>query len=347
MPKNLAVFFDGTWNEPNDRTNVHALYRAATDNDHQDTRYIEGVGTKGQGLWSAIDRLAGGAFGAGLSANIREGYQWLCQRYAPGDRLFLFGFSRGAYSARSLAGMIRNCGLLREPDRDGVAEAYALYRDDDGPDAPGALRFRQARSHETDIHFLGVWDTVGRLGIPVDGISVPGFSSFYRFHDAELSNHVVHAYQALATNEFRKPYAPTYWTRKPASTPRPADRPVEQRWFVGAHSDVGGGYEDGALATLPGRWLQWKAMQAGMQFDPTATIAMDYDRCVPHDSWGEFNAIARFFVEREARHWDGTALGLQCDPRLRQRLQDSDLLQNEPQLRKRILELPDGDTVPA
>ncbi|MGE8633389.1 MAG: phospholipase effector Tle1 domain-containing protein, partial [Achromobacter piechaudii] len=126
MQKNLAIFFDGTWNEPNDRTNVYELYKAAPETSTQETLYIEGVGTQGQGLWAALDKFLGGAFGAGLSANIRHGYQWLCQRQEAGDHIFLFGFSRGAYSARSLAGMVRKCGLLKDPSDDHVAEAYAL-----------------------------------------------------------------------------------------------------------------------------------------------------------------------------------------------------------------------------
>lgn len=142
VKKNLAVFFDGTWNEPNDRTNVYELYKAAPETSTQETLYIEGVGTQGQGLWAAIDKFMGGAFGAGLSANIRQGYRWLCQRHQPGDRIFLFGFSRGAYSARSLAGMVRKCGLLNEATEANVSEAYALYRDDCTPSSLEAAAFR-------------------------------------------------------------------------------------------------------------------------------------------------------------------------------------------------------------
>jgi uncharacterized protein (DUF2235 family) len=226
MVKNLAVFFDGTWNEPNDRTNVYELYKAAPETSTQETVYIEGVGTQGQGLWSAIDKFMGGAFGAGLSANIREGYRWLSQRHQPGDRIFLFGFSRGAYSARSLAGMVRKCGLLNEPTENNVSEAYALYRDDCTPSSLEAAAFRDRFSRDTDLHFVGVWDTVGSLGIPVGGVSFPGFSSFYNFHDTELSNHVLNAYHAIATNEYREPYFPTLWTRREGSPPRPAHLPV-------------------------------------------------------------------------------------------------------------------------
>ncbi|CAG9171462.1 DUF2235 domain-containing protein [Cupriavidus respiraculi] len=344
MGRNLAVFFDGTWNEPNDRTNAYTLYRSALETDGQETFYVEGVGTKGRGLWAAIDKFAGGAFGAGLSANIRDGYRWLSQRYAAGDRLFLFGFSRGAYSARSLAGMIRKCGLLREPTDDGVGEAYALYRDECAPKSPEASAFRDRFSHAVDIDFVGVWDTVGRLGVPVGGIRFPGFSGFYQFHDTELSNHVLRAYHAIAANEYRAPYAPTLWTRADASVQRPADRPVEQRWFIGAHADIGGGYADGCLHTLPARWLQQRAQDAGMLFDPQLAIGEDYDACEPHPSYEEFTRKVPIPIDKEPRSWTpGVALNLTIDRRLRQRLLANPACLGEyTALRENLLSLPAG-----
>ena len=322
VKKNLAVFFDGTWNEPNDRTNVYELYKAAPETSTQETLYIEGVGTQGQGLWAAIDKFMGGAFGAGLSANIRQGYRWLCQRQQPGDRIFLFGFSRGAYSARSLAGMVRKCGLLNEATEANVSEAYALYRDDCTPSSLEAAAFRDRFSRDTDLHFVGVWDTVGSLGIPVGGISFPGFSSFYNFHDTELSNHVLNAYHAIATNEYREPYFPTLWTRRAGSPPRPANLPVEQRWFIGAHSDVGGGYQDGSLQTLPATWLQEKARQAGLEAGTVQRISTDYEQCEPHDSYKEFTEKVPIPVKRRPRVWDKeTVLNLTIDDRLVRRFE--------------------------
>lgn len=344
MAKNLAVFFDGTWNEPNDRTNAYALYQSALEAEGQETLYIEGVGTKGRGLWAALDKFAGGAFGAGLSANIRHGYQWLSQRYAPGDRLFLFGFSRGAYSARSLAGMVRKCGLLREPSDDGVQEAYALYRDDCAPKSPEAAAFRERFSVEVDIHFVGVWDTVGSLGIPVGGVRFPGFAGFYHFHDTELSNHVHHAYHAIAANEYRAPYAPTLWTRGVDSAPRPDDQPVEQRWFPGAHADIGGGYQDGCLQTLPARWLQEKAAAAGLRFDPRIAVGESYDSCAPHNSYDDFTRKVPFPIEKKPRSWDSaTVLNLTIDRRLRDRMMANPTFLGEYKaLRERLLALGAG-----
>jgi len=344
MMKNLAIFFDGTWNEPNDRTNAYELYKAAPETSTQETLYIEGVGTQGQGLWAAIDKFLGGAFGAGLSANIRHGYQWLCQRQEPGDHIFLFGFSRGAYSARSLAGMVRKCGLLKSPTDDNVAEAYALYRDDCHPSSIEALSFRTQFSRDTDLHFVGVWDTVGSLGIPVGGISFPGFSKFYNFHDTELSNHVHHAYHAIATNEYREPYFPTLWTRLVNSEPRPAARPVEQRWFIGAHSDIGGGYRDGSLQTLPAAWLQEKARQVGLEAGVAHRVSTDYDQCHPHDSYKEFTDKVLIHVKKRARMWDGAAvLNLTVDERVVKRVAGSaEYLKEFPDFKEAVVGLPVG-----
>lgn len=342
MEKNLAVFFDGTWNEPNDRTNVYELYKAAPETSTQETLYIEGVGTQGQGLWAAIDKFAGGAFGAGLSANIRTGYRWLCQRHEARDRIFLFGFSRGAYSARSLAGMVRKCGLLNDPSDNNVAEAYALYRDDCIPTSREASTFRQKFSRETDVHFVGVWDTVGSLGIPVGGIPFPGFSNFYNFHDTELSNHVHHAYHAIATNEYREPYFPTLWTRLANSEPRPPEHPVEQRWFIGAHSDVGGGYRDGSLQTLPASWLQEMARKAGLEAGQTQRIATDYEQCEPHDSYREFTDKVLIHVRKRPRVWDGsTVLNLTVDDRLLKRFgRSQEFLKEYPDFKDALEKLP-------
>lgn len=280
MQKNLAIFFDGTWNEPNDRTNAYELYKAAPETSTQETLYIEGVGTQGQGLWAAIDKFWAAHSAPAcppISARATDG---CANARNQGTTFSCSASSRGAYSARSLAGMVRKCGLLKNPTDDNVAEAYALYRDECLPSSIDAISFRAQFSRDTDLHFVGVWDTVGSLGIPVGGISFPGFSKFYNFHDTELSNHVRNAYHAIATNEYREPYFPTLWTRLATSEPRPPDRPVEQRWFIGAHSDIGGGYRDGVCRHYRqrgsrkrrGRW-GWKPAPRSAS-PPTMTSAI-------------------------------------------------------------------------
>ncbi|KZC31239.1 UNVERIFIED_ORG: hypothetical protein RHOFW104R5_37915, partial [Rhodanobacter sp. FW104-R5] len=274
--RRLVLLFDGTWNKPESNTNVERLRRLVAprddDGNAQLVNYIPGVGVK-----PGVAHLLGGAFGYGLSGNVLDGYRWLCETWQPGDLLYLFGFSRGAYTARSLGGLIRKCGLLRGNARGSVARAdvaaaYAFYRDTGSkPDDPAAVAFRASHSVVIDIHFIGVWDTVGSLGIPGTASWFPYARKRYQFHDTELSKIVKYAYQALALDEHRADFAPTVWTRNPY-TVKPGETltskkleqiEIEQRWFIGSHADVGGGNaRDGAgrrpdpLPDLPLAWLQ-------------------------------------------------------------------------------------------
>ncbi|WP_341918119.1 DUF2235 domain-containing protein [Hydrocarboniphaga effusa] len=299
MPQHLALFFDGTWNTQKDRTNVSRLSRlvldATADGRVQQRYYDRGVGTQ----WH--DRLLGGAFGAGLTQNICDGYRWLSRALQHSgsiadDRIYLFGFSRGAYTARSLAGLVRKCGVLRQADEATVRTAHRLYRDRrSDPDSAIALRFRREHSHEVRIHFIGVWDTVGELGVPLSG--VPFGRDEYKFHDTALSKIVNHAYQALAIDEHRKDFAPTLWTQI-----KPSNQEVEQRWFVGAHADVGGGYSDGRLQNLPLRWIQDKAAAAGLAFASPVPVQASDVMDPPHDSYSEFAFGLYKLVKGGKRH---------------------------------------------
>lgn len=267
--KRLVLCFDGTWNTPADdalpddervETNVSRFFRAVTpagpDGVEQEAWYNAGVGT------GRLFRLTGGAFGAGLDAHILDGYRHLVDSYEDGDEVFVLGFSRGAYTARSLVGMLRNCGLVRPGRFSGVqvGTAYGIYRTrGDGPDSAAARAFRSMFGREIRIKFLGVWDTVGALGIP--GTVTDRFeAALYQFHDTRLSSIVERAYHAAAVDEHRADYAVTLWEPDAARPPAL----FEQRWFPGAHSDVGGGYPDRRLSDLGLRWMQDKAAEAGM-----------------------------------------------------------------------------------
>jgi uncharacterized protein (DUF2235 family) len=342
----LAVFFDGTWNEPNDRTNVYSLFKRVPDDDQQETYYIEGVGTEGKGLWDSLKRYTGGAFGDGLSANIQDGYQWLCKRFNEGDQIFLFGFSRGAYSARSLSGLIRKCGLVKEPSDAMVKEAYQIYRDKSLPGDDVNRTFRKSFSRETDIEFIGVWDTVGDLGIPIQGIHFPGFASYYQFHDTDLSNHTKAAYHALAANEYRSLYKPTFWTR--TNNDRPPTLPVEQRWFIGAHADVGGGYrKNGKLQLLSANWVRTKAIQHGLNVGDTFDVPSNTWKQPPHDSYTQFvgiDPLRKATCKRLPRQISQPAvLNQTLDPSIKTRLnEDKTFLTEWPNLRTDLLTLPIG-----
>lgn len=271
MSKRLVVCCDGTWDQPVERsgdvitcTNVHKVAQAVAVADDEGVsqvmHYQAGVGT-GKGL----DRWLGGALGVGLSRNVRACYRFLVDSYEEGDQLFFFGFSRGAFTARSLAGMVRNCGILRRGQDDELFDrAFALYRDrgqDTSPDSPEAVAFRAAHSHEPGIHFIGVWDTVGALGVP---FPIPFWRRLWGFHDTKLSSRVKHAYHAIAIDERRRPFRPTVWTREQV----PEGQVLEQVWFSGAHKDVGGGYADPRLADIALKWMVEKAEGCDLRFQP-------------------------------------------------------------------------------
>ncbi|WP_158886101.1 DUF2235 domain-containing protein [Rhodanobacter sp. L36] len=306
--RRLAVLFDGTWNKPESNTNVERLRRLIADRDAggvaQIVNYIPGVGVS-----PGISHLLGGAFGYGLSGNVMDGYRWLSDLWQPGDDIYLFGFSRGAYTARSLGGLIRKCGLLTRGadgriEKTVLSAAYDLYRDTDSkPDDPAPIVFRAEHSIEVDIHFIGVWDTVGSLGIPDTASWFPFARSRYQFHDTELSKIVKCAYQALALDEHRADFEPALWTRNIASvkpgettaTKKLEQIDIEQRWFIGAHADVGGGNDrDGAgrkpdpLPDLPLAWLQQKAISCGLACRSIFVPAVDADSGVPRNSYAEF-----------------------------------------------------------
>lgn len=273
----LVVCCDGTWNTPDQPavTNVSRLYRALgamdAEGDRQLASYQPGVGTSG-GL---LAWLRGGIAGAGLSTDVLDAYRWLITTYEPGDRIALFGFSRGAYTARSLAGMISACGLLdtrgRSPAtvRDHTEQAYRRYRAADRPDprwrAGLTFRYDPADAEHFPVHFIGVWDTVGSLGIP-DNLGLLNLWDSphrYAFHDVRLNPHIRFARHAIALDENRGPFAPTLW--EPDG--RGPDQDLQQVWFPGSHLDVGGGHPEKGLSDAALRWMVEEAQKAGIVFD--------------------------------------------------------------------------------
>jgi uncharacterized protein (DUF2235 family) len=345
---NLAIFFDGTWNEPNDRTNAFLLFNLAKETGDQARLYVQGVGTQGKGLFSFADKILGGAFGDGLSRNIKTAYRWLCERYVQDASIYMLGFSRGAYSARSLAGLVRKCGLVNDTSDATIDQAYGLYRNQSvSANDDEASRFRMQCSREVTIAFVGVWDTVGELGIPVDGLPLPGFSSFYAFHDTTLANSTKAGYHAIAANEFRSLYQPTLWTQ---GTDARGSLPLEQRWFTGAHANVGGGYvspprsPEDFLPLIPAEWLRKKAETHGLAFTQPVAIPEAAYACDPVDSYAEFTECSSLLAnvcKKEART-AGHALNETIDPSLLNRLDHAGFLNAFPQLREQLRKLPVG-----
>ena len=278
--KRIVICCDGTWNDRRKRaTNVAKLVQMVTPlgsaedgtSVAQFVYYDPGVGTERS--WLA--KLTGGAFGEGLSANVLDAYSFIIDNYNEGDQLFLFGFSRGAFTVRSLAGLIRKCGILRKEHSPLAGRAYSHYRgrsetpDDrhswNAVDGEPVLSFRREHSvFPVPIYFLGVWDTVGSIGIPA-GPANPLYYFAQRkwgFHDLDLSTKVRFAYQALAIDERRGAFRPSIWNVQEA--PPGVTQTVEQRWFPGVHSDIGGGYLETGLSDTALRWMADRASAAGL-----------------------------------------------------------------------------------
>ncbi len=292
--KRIALFLDGTWNNVSDNTNVWRLKSLCTRSSEQLVYYSAGVGTQ------TGERISGGMFGIGINEEVMDAYQWLIEHYEPNAQLFIFGFSRGAFTARSLAGFISKCGLLKPGSPVSMKQLFERYRKGTAPTVraldkvesglPLEDQWIREYSRPIPIWFQGVWDTVGALGVPLP--CIPNVSrEDFAFLETDLRINDTHAYHALAIDEHRKAFAPTLWVK---STPKQGDTPpardldhVEQRWFVGAHANVGGGYENDLLAQIPLQWLMNKAIAHGLEFNDNVVIDGNENTCPIHDSLAE------------------------------------------------------------
>lgn len=309
MKKRIVVCADGTWNRPEEDhekdvpTNVLRTARGvqpvASDGVPQQVFYDWGIG-------SYHNSLIAGATGAGLHKNIMDGYLYIVQNYSPGDEIFLFGFSRGAYTIRSLCGMINNVGIVKRPYSPLVQAAFNHYKkpgEKFSPHGSESIKFRAAHSHpEMKIKFVGVWDTVGAMGIPISFLGL--FQDKDEFYDTKIGPNIEIARHALAIDEQRSDFLPTVWD------PRGGD--LKQVWFAGAHSDIGGGYgcdKDGTcLGDNALHWMLTEAAKAGLSCEshlltsikPNATATL-------HQSRRSFYRVKQAF-HREIRHGKGDVL---------------------------------------
>ena len=286
MPKRIVYCADGTWQAPVNNTNVYRLYNALTVSADQVTFYDDGVGADATGL----NRVLQGAFGQGILQNIQDGYTKIAHVYEPGDEIFLFGFSRGAYTARSLAGMIANCGMPTGAFSDDcVTQAFAAYRDPVNR-ASILAGLTACGLGQATIQMVGVWDTVGSLGIPAIFGGVD--EKTYGFLDTGLHPDIKNAYQCLALDEKRAQFPATLWTSAPA-----AGQTLEQVWFSGCHGDVGGGTAQAGgvdagtrLCDITMGWMVAKALALGLTMDPAVaaqfgTLPAEYALDAIRESW--------------------------------------------------------------
>lgn len=274
--RRLIICCDGTWNWPESRreTNVVRMVRALKPDDNgtaQIIHYHEGVGTG-----NFIDRLVGGGAGVGLSASVKACYGFLVDNYQVGDEIFLFGFSRGAFVVRSLAGVIGEVGMMRKDEMRSFADVwkwYCLGKDARRKRMGDLTALAPNRMHPVDIECVGVWDTVGALGIPGTRFC----AKTYAFHDTSLGAHIRHAFQALAIDERRGNFQGAVWVpfdrtrRRRGAAPEQVqehelmpkhDGPeqvqvqvLKQVWFPGVHSNVGGGYPQHGMSDTTFIWM--------------------------------------------------------------------------------------------
>ena len=299
--KRLAIFLDGTWNSVDSNTNVWRM-RALSSSRSKDGKpqlVYYSVGVNG---------FLGGVFGQGLDENIRLAYEWLIENYSDGDEIYIFGFSRGAFTARSLAGLIAIDGILKAGSPIGVSELFERYKkgnaetiwrlkDSEASGDTGKFteqdRWLLRYSQPVNVKMVGVWDTVGSVGLAAGNI--PGISrSQFDYLQTGLRIHILNGYHGLAIDEHRSDFAPTLWdVRHPKdptaaiAQPRPLSA-VEQRWFVGAHANVGGGYQTDLLAQAPLRWMMKKAEAHGLSFRSEVSLDGDALKAPIADSWKSF-----------------------------------------------------------
>jgi uncharacterized protein (DUF2235 family) len=292
MAKNIVICSDGTGNSAiKDRgTNVFKIFESIDLNGHrfnpklepQVPIYDDGVGTED---FRPV-KIFAGITGWGLSRNVKQLYKELCRIYDPGDKIFLFGFSRGAFTVRTLAGFIVKCGIIdaqKQPTAEAfdncVNRAYKAYRScyrtalmrllrgEATDTATEEFKVRFCYAPQTRIHFIGVWDTVDAVGMPFhisDFINAVIYR--FKFPNQRLSEQVDHAYHALAVDDDRHSFHPLLWDQQ-ASRPGKSQK-IEQVWFAGAHANVGGGYPKQGLSLTAMHWLMTKAQNAGLRFIP-------------------------------------------------------------------------------
>jgi uncharacterized protein (DUF2235 family) len=298
MPKNIVVLSDGTGQEggKGNNTNVYKLFNMVEDRTaDQITFYDRGLGT-------GFRKITGNISGMGISQNIYECYHFIFDNYMAGDNIFLLGFSRGATTVRSLSAFIHLFGILPKSRPELIRKAYKIYKIEDSEERKKRADDFISRHHNqwTKVKFLGVWDTVAALGLPVKSLStlVDWFPFFrHKFHNLTLSESVEHARHALAIDDERLTFHPKIWDKEIKNY-----QTMKQVWFGGMHTDVGGGYKEQELSDIPLLWMIEEAKQFGLRLYPKHKVITHPDADgFMHDSR---KAFPGFLFRKATRTWN-------------------------------------------
>lgn len=290
-----VIILDGTMSSLDEgmETNAGLAYKLCREMGGELSIYYE------PGLqWQDWRSTGAVASGRGINRQIRRAYGYLASRYRPGDRIFLMGYSRGAYAVRSLAGIIDMVGLLRaeEATERNIRDVYRHYEND--PASSAARAFADNKCHgDVDIDMIGVWDTVKSLGVNAPILWRLSIAR-HAFHNHELSHNVRNGFHALALDETRVAYRPVLWT-----CPDGWEGRVEQVWFRGTHGDIGGqlnGFEEARpLSNIPLVWMMEKAQSCGLPLPDDWQVRFPQDVTAP--SVGSWRGYGKIFVTRRKR----------------------------------------------
>ena len=302
MAKNIVVFSDGTGQEGGvgNNTNIYKLFNMIEDRtDKQVVYYDAGLGT-------GCNKLGGLVGGAGMSRNIRQCYRFIFENFEAGDQIFLFGFSRGAATVRSLSSFIHYFGILPKSRPELIKRAYKIYKTSNADKRKARADAFVSRHHTmwTRIRFLGCYDTVAALGLPFKAASalldgLPGFR--HKFHNFTLSESVEDAFHALAIDDERKVFHPVLWDREKKDY-----QTIKQVWFCGMHTDAGGGYKQQGLAGIPLTWLTGYAVNCGLRiYNKHKVLIKESADGHMHNSRAGIGRLYR----RKQRDWDAVKLG--------------------------------------
>jgi len=312
MKKNIVIFSDGTGQIGGEgtNTNIYKLFNLIEDRTEKQIAYYDpGIGTD----WK---KITGSIAGRGFAQNILDCYQFIFENFKKDDKIYLFGFSRGAATVRSLSAFINLFGILPKSRWDIIEQAFDIYKNTEKEDDVIKEAKAFIRNHHTmkcEIEFIGVWDTVAALGAHVKWLSeVLDILFPHRFHSFKLCENVKFARHALSIDEKRKAFHPKIWL--PIDGKHKNER-MKQVWFSGVHTDVGGGYSEDDLSNISLKWMIKESKAKGLLFKDESEAYKNFIDSNPNVNGimhNEGNKFPGCWFKKEQRSWDKSILGEPC-----------------------------------